>query len=103
MWMDFVLRNYKMLIFHLFILVVIMQYTLLAEVPLRLPKIALYTFHGTKPLRDRITYFDSETLKIFEHSGKTFITPQDERQWQFFTYFHNPDKYTFYKILLSVL
>jgi len=56
-------------------------------------------FDETKPLRDRINYFDSETLKIFRQlvAEKRLSHHQDERTMATFLTYHNPDKYTFYK------
>ena len=56
-------------------------------------------FDETIPLQERISFFNTETLKVYRQivPEERFSHHQDERTISTFLTYHNPDLYTFYK------
>ncbi|MGV8944871.1 MAG: AAA family ATPase [Lutibacter sp.] len=67
------------------------------EKPEELRELFKYLFDESKELKDRIKYFNKETLRIYRALGETLQHHQDERSIATYLTIHNPEKYTFYK------
>lgn len=60
-------------------------------------KLFQYLFDESKSLKDRIEFFNSESLKLYRSIGEEKGHHQDERAIATYLTFNNPEKYTFYK------
>ena len=67
------------------------------ENPEEFRQLFVYLFDETIPLNKRVSYFNSESLKIYRSMGETLGHHQDERSISTYLTLHNPEKYTFYK------
>lgn len=67
------------------------------ENPEAFRKLFMYLFDETKPLDDRVNYFNEESLKLYRSIGGDKGHHQDERTISAYLTFHNPEKYTIYK------
>lgn len=56
-----------------------------------------YLFDEEKELKDRLQYFNEETLKIYRELEPNLSHHQDERSMATYLTIYNPQKYTFYK------
>jgi len=72
-------------------------YHLANDVPEELREIFKVLYDETKPLKERIIYFNSESLKLYRSIGEELGHHQDERSMATYLTYHNPNKYTFYK------
>jgi hypothetical protein len=57
----------------------------------------VYLFDESKPLNERVNYFNEESLKLYRSIGGEKGHHQDERTISAYLTFHNPEKYTIYK------
>jgi hypothetical protein len=57
----------------------------------------VYLFDESKPLDDRVHFFNEESLKLYKSIDGQHSHHQDERAISTYLTFHNPEKYTFYK------
>ncbi|MCM4171861.1 EVE domain-containing protein [Arenibacter sp. TNZ] len=67
------------------------------EKPEELRNIFKFLFNDNLELRERVIYFNKETLKLYRGLGETLSHHQDERSIAAYLTYYNPIKYTFYK------
>ena len=67
------------------------------ENPEAFRQLFVYLFDESKPLEDRLVYFNEESLKLYRSIGGEKGHHQDERTISAYLTVHNPEKYTFYK------